>query len=108
MHPVPDRPKASAGDSADLASMTAAQIYSKYSLDANSQCFIGHAMALNTDDSYLQRSALELVEAVKTYGLSVGRYGDSPYIYPLGLSGIPEGFAGSLPSQRSHHAGRTG
>ena len=94
MHPVPDRPKASAGDSADLASMTAAQIYSKYSLDANSQCFIGHAMALNTDDSYLQRSALELVEAVKTYGLSVGRYGDSPYIYPLyGLSGIPEGFA---------------
>jgi Rab GDP dissociation inhibitor len=51
-------------------------------------------MALHTDDSYLNRPAVETIEAVHTYGQSVGVYGDSPYIYPLyGLSNIPEGFA---------------
>jgi Rab GDP dissociation inhibitor len=51
-------------------------------------------MALHTDDSYLNRPAIETVEAVHTYGQSVGVYGDSPYVYPLfGLSNIPEGFA---------------
>lgn len=85
--------KSSAGASR-IAGKTMAQVFSDYSLDANSQCFIGHAMALHTDDSYLQRPAIETIEAVKTYGMSVGRYGDSPYIYPLyGLSNIPEGFA---------------
>jgi RAB protein geranylgeranyltransferase component A len=73
---------------------TMGQLFSEFSLDANSQCFIGHAMALHTDDSYLNRPAIETVEAVHTYGQSVGVYGDSPYVYPLfGLSNIPEGFA---------------
>jgi RAB protein geranylgeranyltransferase component A len=73
---------------------TMSQLFTEFSLDSNSQCFIGHAMALHTDDSYLNRPAVETIEAVHTYGQSVGVYGDSPYIYPLyGLSNIPEGFA---------------
>jgi Rab GDP dissociation inhibitor len=73
---------------------TMEQLFTEFSLDDNSQCFIGHAMALHTDDTYLKRPAVETVEAVHVYGQSVGVYGDSPYIYPLyGLSNIPEGFA---------------
>jgi len=57
--------------------------------------FIGHAMALHTDDSYLDKPAEETIEAVKLYGQSMGRYGQpSPYLYPMyGLSSLPEGFA---------------
>ena len=73
---------------------TMAELFKEYSLDENSQCFIGHAMALHTDDTYLNRPAVETVESIHVYGQSVGVYGDSPYIYPLyGLSNIPEGFS---------------
>lgn len=70
------------------------EIYKKYSLEPNTCDFIGHAIALYTDDAYLERPAIETLDKMKLYFDSYGRYGDSPFIYPVwGLSGIPEGFS---------------
>jgi len=56
--------------------------------------FTGHAVALQIDDDYLTRPALEMINRVKLYAYSVARYGNSPYIYPKwGLGGLPEGFS---------------
>ena len=96
MTPLPSQSmgESKTASAAKVNGKTMSQLFTEFSLDENSQCFIGHAMALHTDDSYLQRPAVETIEAVHVYGQSVGVYGDSPYIYPLyGLSNIPEGFA---------------
>ena len=79
----------------DPKKMTMAQVYGTFGLDVDSQTFIGHAMALETSDAYLERNAERTVEKIQTYGRSVGRFGQpSPYIYPLyGLSSLPEGFS---------------
>mmetsp|Transcript_12401 Transcript_12401/g.16086 ORF Transcript_12401/g.16086 Transcript_12401/m.16086 type:complete len:648 (+) Transcript_12401:168-2111(+) len=79
----------------DLTKITMRELFKKYGLDADTANFIGHAMALHTDDSYLDRPAEETVVACQLYGQSVGRYGqDSPYLYPMyGLSSLPEGFS---------------
>lgn len=78
----------------DLTKMTAKQLYDYYKCDANTQAFTGHAVALNLNDDYLNKPALEFVERVKLYAFSVARYGNSPYIYPIyGLGGLPEGFS---------------
>jgi Rab GDP dissociation inhibitor len=70
------------------------EIYKHYGLDSNTQAFVGHALALHLDDSYLERPAIETVEKVKLYAYSLERYGKSPYLYPIyGLGGLPEGFS---------------
>jgi len=69
-------------------------LFTKYSLDENTQTFTGHAIALQFDDSYLDQAARPIVERTKLYAYSVSRYGNSPYIYPVwGLGGLPEGFS---------------
>ena len=66
----------------------------KFDLEDNTVDFIGHAVALFTNDDFLNRPAIETVEKIKLYMDSIGRYGDSPFIYPIyGLGGIPEGFS---------------
>jgi len=66
----------------------------KFDLEPNTIDFIGHAVALFTDDSFLGRPAIETIEKIRLYKESIGRYGDSPFIYPIyGLGGIPEGFS---------------
>jgi len=78
----------------NLQSMTAAELYNAYGLDTYTQEFIGHAMALFINEEYLQRPAIELVEALQLYSISLQSYGTSPYIYPLyGLGGLPESFS---------------
>lgn len=78
----------------DGTSATMAQVYSKFGLDSNSQDFVGHAMALYTEDSYLEKPALETIDRLKLYGNSMQRHGSSPFIYPLwGIGGMPEGFS---------------
>lgn len=78
----------------DPAKMTASELYKAFGLDANTQSFTGHAMALNLDDTYLDGPATDLVERISLYANSVIKYGNSPYIYPkYGLGGLPEGFS---------------
>jgi Rab GDP dissociation inhibitor len=51
-------------------------------------------MALHLDDSYLEEPAYETIKKINLYGVSVLRYGKTPYIYPLyGLGDLPQAFA---------------
>lgn len=69
-------------------------VIKKFGLEVNTTDFIGHAVALYTNDDFLERPALETLEKIKLYMNSIGRYGDSPFIYPVwGLSGLAEGFS---------------
>ena len=79
----------------DLEEMTARKLFKKYGLDADCAEFVGHAMALQPDDGFLDRPALALVEAVQLYIISFERYDSgSPFLYPIfGLGGLPEGFS---------------
>ncbi|KAF8690651.1 hypothetical protein HU200_041023 [Digitaria exilis] len=79
----------------DLTKLTTKQLISKFGLDDNTIDFIGHAVALHRDDSYLSEPALDTVKRMKLYAESVARFqGGSPYIYPLyGLGELPQGFA---------------
>ncbi|KAE8668258.1 Guanosine nucleotide diphosphate dissociation inhibitor [Hibiscus syriacus] len=63
----------------------------KYGLEDDTIDFIGHALALHKDDSYLDQPALSFVKRMK----SLARFqGESPYIYPLcGLGELPQAFA---------------
>lgn len=72
------------------------EVYDKFGLEATTKDFVGHAMALYQDDSYLNEKgrAPEAIDRIRLYGNSVARYGKSPYIYPLyGLGELPQGFA---------------
>jgi Rab GDP dissociation inhibitor len=78
----------------DLNKMTAADLYYEYGLDAYTQEFIGHTMALFVSEEYRNRPAIELITALQLYSMSLQSYGSSPYIYPLyGLGGLPESFS---------------
>ena len=77
-----------------LSAVTTKQLFEYFGLDSNTQSFTGHAMALHTDDSYLEEPADATAEAIQLYVYSLERYGKSPYIYPVyGLGGLPEGFS---------------
>jgi Rab GDP dissociation inhibitor len=78
----------------DCTKATAAQVYAHWKLEPETILFTGHAVALQLDDDYLNRPAIEMINKVKLYAYSVSRYGNSPYIYPKwGLGGLPEGFS---------------
>jgi len=78
----------------DARTMTTLQLYEKFGLDANTQDFTGHAIALWRDDEYLRMPAQESMRRIKLYSESLARYGKSPYLYPMyGLGELPQGFA---------------
>ncbi|KAI9470996.1 MAG: GDP dissociation inhibitor [Benjaminiella poitrasii] len=78
----------------DVDRNTMTEVFKKFGLASGTQEFIGHAMALHLDDSYLSQPARDTVEKVRLYAASVLRYGKSPYIYPLyGLGDLPQAFA---------------
>lgn len=78
----------------DLKIMSMRQLLNKFELEPNTIDFIGHAVALYNNDLFLDKPAIDCVEKIKLYMDSIGRYGDSPFIYPVyGLGGIPEGFS---------------
>ncbi|KAJ1569479.1 Rab GDP dissociation inhibitor alpha, partial [Cladochytrium tenue] len=69
-------------------------VYKKFGLEPGTQDFIGHALALHLDDSYMTQPAKETYERICLYMNSMVRYGKSPYIYPMyGLGELPQGFA---------------
>lgn len=78
----------------DLDKNTMNEIYNYFGLENGTKDFIGHAMALWSNDEYLNEVARPSYERILLYINSVARYGKSPYIYPLyGLGELPQGFA---------------
>ncbi|KAJ8447454.1 hypothetical protein Cgig2_019448 [Carnegiea gigantea] len=88
-----DDPKSHEG--LDLNKITARDLISKYGLEDDTIDFIGHALALHLDDSYLDQPAYDFVKRIRLYADSLARFqGGSPYIYPLyGLGELPQAFA---------------
>lgn len=69
-------------------------VIKKFGLETNTSDFIGHAVALYTNDNFLENPSIETINRIKLYMTSIGKYGDSPFIYPVwGLSGLAEGFS---------------
>lgn len=55
---------------------------------------MGHAVALHRDDAYLPLPAIDTLKKMMLYTESLGKYGDSPFLYPVyGLGGLPESFS---------------
>ncbi|KAF9176610.1 Rab GDP dissociation inhibitor alpha, partial [Haplosporangium sp. Z 767] len=78
----------------DIRSTPMEAIYKHYGLEAGTIDFIGHALALHLDDSYLNHPAQETFDRITLYMSSMARWGKSPYLYPLyGLGELPQGFA---------------
>mmetsp|Transcript_21992 Transcript_21992/g.36851 ORF Transcript_21992/g.36851 Transcript_21992/m.36851 type:complete len:453 (+) Transcript_21992:60-1418(+) len=78
----------------DLRRTTMQQVFEKFGLQADTIDFIGHSLALQRDDDYLQQPAYDTVMAIRLYAESLARYSKSPYIYPLyGLGELPQAFA---------------
>jgi len=78
----------------DPRTMTMRALYDYFGLQETTRTLIGHAIALYTNDAYLEWPALPTIERIKVYAQSVARYGSSPYIYPMyGLGELPQAFA---------------
>ncbi len=74
--------------------MTFGDLIKYYNLEPNTMDFLGHAIALYTDNSFIDKNCIEVIEKIQLYIDSSGRMGDSPFIYPVyGLTGIPESFS---------------
>ena len=83
-------------DGRDLNKMTMKELYEAFNLQPDTQEFIGHALALHTDDTYMDKPALPTVMKIKLYEDSLLRFENmkAPYIYPLyGLGELPQAFA---------------
>jgi Rab GDP dissociation inhibitor len=74
--------------------MTFGELAKTYGIEANTIDFLGHAIALYADNTFVNKNCIEVIEKIQLYIDSAGRFGDSPFIYPVyGLSGIPEAFS---------------
>eukprot|EP00933_Yihiella_yeosuensis_P080795 TRINITY_DN94287_c0_g1_i1.p1 TRINITY_DN94287_c0_g1~~TRINITY_DN94287_c0_g1_i1.p1 ORF type:complete len:463 (-),score=110.09 TRINITY_DN94287_c0_g1_i1:433-1821(-) len=80
---------------------TMAQVYQKFGLQETTIDFIGHAVALQINDAYLNQPCGPTIQKIKLYLDSFacnrkpdGNPAGSPFIYPIyGLGGLPEGFS---------------
>ncbi|CAL5222149.1 g4472 [Coccomyxa viridis] len=80
----------------NLHKMSMGALYKEYGLDPMTVDFIGHAIALHRDDSYMAMPAWPTVQKIKLYYESLLRFEqtNSPYIYPMyGLGELPQAFA---------------
>ena len=81
-------------DGKNLSGMTMKELYDSFGLDDMTVDFLGHAVALHIEDGYLAKPALETCKKMQLYMESMGKYGDSPFLYPVyGLGGLPESFS---------------
>lgn len=80
-----------------ISHRTMKEFFDYYNLDKDSREFIGHAIAMNLDDSYLERRPEETLDKVKVAMKSLLAFEHnlkSPYIYPLyGISEISQFFS---------------
>jgi len=78
----------------DVTKASMQELFDKFSLEATTQDFIGHSLALHRDDDYKKQPAYATMQKMQLYVDSMARFGKSPYIYPLyGLGELPQGFA---------------
>lgn len=78
----------------DIRKQPMSDIFKKYKLEENTIDFLGHAVALHRDDSYMSQPAELTIRRMNLYMESLGKYGDSPFLYPIyGLGGLPESFS---------------
>ena len=78
----------------DINKQPMRDIFKKYKLEENTIDFLGHAVALYNADEYLNQPAAEALKKIQLYVDSLGKYGDSPFLYPIyGLGGLPESFS---------------
>lgn len=68
------------------------EVYKQYGLGENTIDFLGHAIALQTSDDYLEEPAIGTIQKMKQY-LQTKSGDSSPFLYPTyGLGGLPEAF----------------
>jgi len=75
---------------------TAKEFMESFGLDPSTQGFVGHAMALEPDDTYLEKPASDYILKLELYANSICKYENqnSPYLYPMyGLGDLPQAFA---------------
>mmetsp|Transcript_9891 Transcript_9891/g.16631 ORF Transcript_9891/g.16631 Transcript_9891/m.16631 type:complete len:329 (+) Transcript_9891:17-1003(+) len=78
----------------DIKTAPMKDVFEKYGLESNTIDFMGHAVALQYQDNYLFEPAIDTIQKMQLYLQSVGRYGESPFLYPIyGLGGLPEAFS---------------
>jgi Rab GDP dissociation inhibitor len=78
----------------DIMKVPMKTIFKAHSLSDNTIDFLGHAVALHRDDGYLDQPAIDTIRKMALYMDSLGKYGDSPFLYPIyGLGGLPESFS---------------
>ena len=78
----------------DINKQPMRDVFKKFKLEDNTIDFLGHAVALYNDDNYLDRPAADSLKKIQLYVDSLGKYGDSPFLYPIyGLGGLPESFS---------------
>mmetsp|Transcript_6407 Transcript_6407/g.13650 ORF Transcript_6407/g.13650 Transcript_6407/m.13650 type:complete len:483 (+) Transcript_6407:224-1672(+) len=78
----------------DIRKVLMKDIFKYFGLQKDTIEFVGHALALYRDESYLDEPAVETVLRIKQYADSLARYGKSPYLYPMyGLGELPQSFA---------------
>lgn len=83
-------------NSAEKCNRSMAEEFKKFGLSKESIDFIGHAIALNLDDRYLDEPAEKTYDRIARYVSSIACYEDteSPYLYPIyGLSELCQAFA---------------
>ncbi|KAM4582918.1 rab GDP dissociation inhibitor beta [Fundulus diaphanus] len=78
----------------DPEKTTSRELFSRFDLGQDVIEFTGHAIALHSGESYLDRPCLETINRIRLYCESLSRHHLSPYLYPLyGLGELPQGFA---------------
>ena len=78
----------------DLPNIPMKDVFKKFGNGEAVIDFVGHSVALHHNDAYLHEPALPTIEKIQLYIESHGRYGESPFLYPLyGIGGLPEAFS---------------